>query len=152
MSRYPFGLRFCLDQWPDLETRSPWCAGDKINRWIANFLTDRSIYIHWKSVFLDCGPSKRGALHGSVLSPFFFMIVLFHFFEILECGVDLLIYTDDIFMSWGRILSTLWLNSRIPLTGWLSCALASIFPFHRRTLTLISLAVGLLIQQSFLGT
>lgn len=64
------------------------------NQWVG-----RVIKVAWRGHVSSIQNIGRGLLHGTVLGPILFIIVLVDFYEVLEgLSIKFLIYADDIFI------------------------------------------------------
>ncbi|GBM83631.1 putative RNA-directed DNA polymerase from transposon BS [Araneus ventricosus] len=69
-----------------------------IVKFIHHFLQDRVLQVRWRNQLSKTKVTQRGLAQGSVLSPILFAIFLFDFEDTLEEGVQVSIFTDDIFI------------------------------------------------------
>ena len=68
----------------------------KTGRWIENFIKNRCIRIQWKHLTSCSAPCFQSVPQGTVLSPFLFFLYMLDAGEVLESGVFMIIYSDDI--------------------------------------------------------
>ena len=74
---------------------SPWAFVVKTGRWINAFTRYKRICIHWQRFSSGIASCSRGVPQERVLSPFLFMLYLLDTVEVLELGVQILVFADD---------------------------------------------------------
>lgn len=69
-----------------------------LTKWIHDFNANRTFQVLWKGVLSDSHSLEAGVPQGCVLSPCMYSFYMRDFFEVLEPGVDAMVYADDTYV------------------------------------------------------